>query len=215
MSITRYFENKKIYHIYNRGVAKQNIFRDINDYQRLLDNFGYYLDGITKKKISEVPKKSLRKILKTKPKKPLVDNISFCLMPNHFHLMAKQLQEGGIPQFIRDALNSYSRYFNTKYERVGPIFQGRFKAVEVKDDDQLIHLSRYIHLNPFTAGIADAPENYIWSSFKLFIENQKTRISNPKLILEIIGSPKKYREFVQNYAEYTKHLLEIDNLLLE
>jgi len=215
MSITRYFENGKIYHLYNRGVAKQNIFRDSNDYQRLLDNFGYYLEATIKTKISDVLKDKLKEILKQKPKKTLVSIISYCLMPNHFHLIVEQSREGGISRFMKDSLNSYSRYFNTRYERVGPIFQGRFKAIEVKDEDQLIHLSRYIHINPYMANITDDLENYPWSSLKPFIKNQKTRLSNPGLILEIIGSPKKYKNFVQDYAEYTKHLLEIENLLLE
>jgi putative transposase len=215
MEKIRNFINGKIYHLYNRGVAKQKIFRDANDYQRLLDNFAYYLDAELKTRISMVDRKKLIEILSNKPKKPMVSIISFCLMPNHFHLIVKQLKDGGISQFLKDALNSYSRYYNTKYERVGPIFQGRFKSVTVEDDDQLIHLSRYIHINPYIANLIEKPEFYEWSSCKLFIKNTKNRLSSPEIVLDIIGSPEQYKEFVQDYAEYAKRLLEIDNLLLE
>jgi putative transposase len=215
MGIIRNFENEKFYHLYNRGVAKQKIFQDSNDYQRLLDNFAYYLDAGLKQKISMVSKKKLIEILSSAPKKPLVSVVCYCLMPNHLHLIVKQLQDSGISQFMKDALNSYSRYYNTKYERVGPIFQGRFKAVEIEDDDQLIHLSRYIHINSYVANVTDDLENYPWSSLKLFINNKKTRLCNPELILEIVGSTKEYQNFVDDYAGYAKKLLEIDNLLLD
>ncbi|MBU2595464.1 transposase [Patescibacteria group bacterium] len=215
MEKIRNFVNGKIYHLYNRGVAKQKIFGDSNDYQRLLDNFAYYLDIELKTRISMIKKEKLIKVLSANPKKPMISIISYCLMPNHFHLMVEQLKNGGTSQFMKDSLNSFARYFNTKYDRVGPIFQGRFKSVEIEDEDQLIHLSRYIHINPCIANLVEKPKYYQWSSFKLFIKNKTTRLCNPEMILEIIGSPKKYKEFVQDYAEYAKKLLEIDNLLLE
>lgn len=212
---SRNFENKKIYHLYNRGVAKQKIFQDPNDHQRLLDSFAYYLDRGIKQKISEINKTKLTKILSSDPKKPLVSIVGYCLMPNHLHFIVQQLRDGGISQFMQDSLNSYSRYYNTKHERVGPIFQSRFKSVEIEDDEQLIHLSRYVHINPYVANITDDLKNYPWSSLKLFIKNKKTRLCNPKIIIKIMGSIKEYKDFVCDYADYTKKLLQIDNLLLD
>jgi putative transposase len=87
--------------------------------------------------------------------------------------------------------------------------------VEIEDDDQLIHLSRYVHINPYMANITNHLDNYPWSSLKLFINNKKTRLCNPELILEIVGSTKEYQGFVHDYAGYAKKLLEIDSLLLE
>ncbi len=215
MTIIRNFLNGNIYHLYNRGVAKQEIFRSQYDYQRLLDNFAYYLDSESKQRISMISKTKLREILANPPKKPLVSILSYCLMPNHFHLMAKQLQNGGISLFMKNSLNSYSRYFNTKNNRIGPIFQGRFKTVCVEDDEQLMHLSRYIHINPYIANLVSDPRNYRWSSLESYLGQNESRICHYAEILELFDSIGEYQDFIQDYTEYLKQQLLIENLALE
>src|SRR3972149_1117232 len=74
--------------------------------------------------------------------------LSYCLMPNHFHLLVKQVAKTSMESFIHSLLLRYSMYFNKKYDRVGPLFQGRFKGVLIDNDSYLLHLTRYIHLNP-------------------------------------------------------------------
>ncbi|MBU2595265.1 transposase [Patescibacteria group bacterium] len=212
---SRNFINGNLYHLYNRGVAKQRIFNNNYDYQRLLNTFAYYLDRAVTLKISEVNKDKLIEILSEKPKKPQVEILSFCLMPNHFHLIAKQILDFGITNFMRYSLDSYTKYFNIKYDRVGPIFQGKFKSKEIKTDEQFMHLSRYIHLNPLTSRLVSSPEDYDWSSFALYLSETKTRLSQPKNILAYFQSMKEYNYFIKDFQDYIRSNEEINELTLE
>lgn len=121
-------------------------------------------------------------------------------MPNHFHLQVRQLKENGISIFMSQVLNSYTKYFNTKYERVGALFQGAFKSVLIETDEQLIHLSRYIHLNPVVSGISKNPEDYHWSSYHEYLEEPV--LCSPSEVLNFFQSKEKYKEFVQDQIEY-------------
>ncbi len=215
MQKPRNFITGNYYHLYNRGVAKQNIFRSPRDYQALLNRFAYYLNPAIKPPVSRLTRKELAEKLAIQVKSPLIKMIQYCLMPNHFHLFLQQLENNGIDQFIRIALDSYSRYFNTKHERVGPVFQGRFKSVEVEDDDQCMHLSRYIHLNPCIANIANKPEDYEWSSYQSFLQKNKSRVCNPKLILDYFKSSKDYQIFVDDYHNYMISFELVSDLILE
>jgi len=210
-----FFENQKYYHIYNRGVAKQKIFSDPRDYKRLLTAFGFYLEQSPKTRLSIADEKELKILNLTAPKKPLVEILAYCLMPNHFHLLLKQLKNEGISIFIRRSIDSYTKYFNTKYNRVGPLFQGRFKTVAVENDEQLLHLSRYIHLNPFTSKLTNSVADYEWSSYQFYLENNTVRLCHPKFILDLINSSKNYAEFVNDYAEYIQSIEEFNNLLID
>lgn len=210
-----FFENQKYYHIYNRGVAKQKIFSDPRDHKRLLTTFSFYLEQSPKTRLSLADKKELRIINITTPKKPLVEILCYCLMPNHFHLLIKQLKDNGISIFMRRSIDSYTKYYNIKYNRVGPLFQGRFKTVVIETDEQLLHLSRYIHLNPFTSKLADDAANYEWSSYQFYLENDTIRLCHPKFILDLTDSNNNYTEFVNDYAEYIQSIEEVNNLLID
>ncbi len=198
------------YHIYNRGLSKQEIFCDKNDYLRMLSTFSFYLEKKPGSKYSTTPKEKLNETLTNPSKKPLVQISAYCFMPNHFHLILKQIEVGGISEFMRKTLNSYTRYFNTKNKRVGPIFQGKFKAVLISNDEQLLHLSRYIHLNPFIAGLADKPEGYAWSSYIPYLQKTTSRICTP-----IDFSIDDYKNFVEDYASYAIDLAKLKNSLLD
>ena len=199
------------YHIYNRGLAKQEIFLDKNDYLRMLSTFSFYLEKIPKAKYSITKKEELNKILLCLPSEPLAQISAYCLMPNHFHLILKQIDEKGISEFMRKSLNSYTRYFNTKSNRIGPIFQGKFKAVLISSDEQLIHLSRYIHLNPFVAGLAKTPQEYAWSSYNLYLQKKTCRICAPIDLL----TGRVYKNFVEDYASYAVDLAQLKDSLLD
>ena len=211
----RNFINGNLYHLYNRGVAKQRIFNNHYDYQRLLNTFAYYLDMSVTTKISEVKKDKLAEILSKKPKKPRIEIFSFCLMPNHFHLIVKQILNFGITNFMRYSLDSYAKYFNVKYDRVGPILQGKFKSKEIKTDEQFMHLSRYIDLNPLTSNLVSNPEEYDWSSFALYLSETKTRLCQPKNILGYFTSINEYNYFVKDFRDYIKSNEEISDLTFE
>ena len=209
------FVNQNYYHLYNRGVAKQKIFSEANDYIHLLKALGFYLDDTRKTKLSEISKEEFKIINITEPKKPLVEILCFCLMPNHFHLLIKQLMDNGISTFVRRSLDSYTRYYNRKHDRVGPLFQGRFKSVPVESEEYILHLSRYIHLNPFSNKLIAEAKEYPWSSYKYYLRNQRIRICHPKFLIDLIGSTQEYHKFIEDYKEYTQSLEEINKLLID
>ena len=137
-------------------------------------------------------------------------------MPNHFHLLLQQLTDGGISKFIKHIGDSYTRYFNTKKERVGPLFQGAFKAVHVETNDQLIHLSRYIHLNPLVSFIVKEENflSYPWSSLQIYLKKRHNFV-NPKPVLEQFKTNDEYLQFVLDQIDYGKELEKIKHLILE
>ncbi len=167
------------YHIYNRGAFKQNLFKDIRDYARFL----FY----TLYAQSPIPFHHIDRILKTftatdgfvvSPEETNdiilnrgVELTAFCLMPNHYHLLVKEVEEGGIAYYMQRVGSGYTKYFNTKYEASGRIFQGAYKSRHVADDNYLLYLSAYIHRNPRELPAWKNKEfEYPWSSLKDFTE---------------------------------------------
>lgn len=113
--------------------------------------------------------------------------------------------------------DSYTKYFNTKNKRVGHLFQGKFKSVHVENDDQLKHLSRYIHLNPLTSNLVPSFDSlfaYPWSSLIEYL-NGNYHVSNPVPILNFFTSIKKYAEFLQDNADFQQNLHQIKSQILE
>jgi len=144
----------------------------------------------------------------------IVQIIAYCLMPTHIHLVLKQLKDGGISTYLSNVSNAYARYFNTCYKRKGPLWEGEFKNVLVKNDDQLLHLTRYNHLNPVTAGLVKKPEDWQYSSYLEYLNSDNIRrFCDYENILEI--DPKKYRVFVEDRISYQKELSIIKKLLIE
>ena len=135
-------------------------------------------------------------------------------MPNHFHFLLKQTAEEGIAKFMSNFQNSYTRYFNTRHNRVGPLFQGPFRAVRVETDEQLLHLSRYIHLNPYSSfvvkNIKDL-EEYQWSSFKEYLGKEKG-FCQKEIVMSFFKNPQDYRKFVFDQADYQRELQKIKHL---
>ncbi|MBU1084777.1 MAG: transposase [Candidatus Beckwithbacteria bacterium] len=141
----KYYKKNSYYHIYNRGVAKTNIFLDKQDYKVFLSYLKIYLTAIDLQ--GETLQVSPSKMLKNFSEE--MDLVAYCQMPNHFHLLIYQQQKHSINYFMRSLATKYSMYFNAKYKRVGSLFQGVYKAVKVDSEEQLIYLSKYIHRNPF------------------------------------------------------------------
>ena len=135
-------------------------------------------------------------------------------MPNHFHFLLKQLRDDGITEFASKLTNSYTKYFNTKHTRVGPLFQGEFKAVLIESDEQLLHLSRYTHLNPLVSYLTKNLNSYEWSSYGEYAGNQPG-ICAKKDVLAFFNSPNKYSQFVMDQADYGATLNFIKHQLLE
>lgn len=211
----------EFYHIYNRGAAYQPAFLNKRDYERFIFTLSYYLFPAPPVKLSRflhLPAEEQKHLLLDldKTKERLVEIISFVLMPNHFHLLLKQTAEQGISHYMRRTVNSWARYFNTKHNRPGALFQGPFKALRVETDEQLIHLSRYIHLNPLVSYVVKEKDflSYPWSSLPDFL-NGKSSFINTDVILSQFSSPSAYKRFVFDQTDYAKKLGEIKHLTLE
>ncbi|MBI3954572.1 transposase [Candidatus Collierbacteria bacterium] len=128
------------YHVLNRGNTHQPVFLDKRDYDRFLLNLVYYKAANPPFKLSrllQIPIQDRNSIMQKLVHKSetLVDVISYCLMPNHFHLLLKQNLDEGISNYLRLIINSYVRYFNTKYQNKGSLLQGVFRAVLVETND--------------------------------------------------------------------------------
>ena len=195
------------YHVFNRGVEKRSLFLDRRGYKRLLETLIYY------QQINPPSKFSLSHKRTTNVSK-MVEVVSYCLMPNHFHLLLKQVTENGISTFLRKSLNSYTKYFNIKYERVGPLFQGQFKAVRIETDEQLIHVSRYIHLNPVVGHLVKNLRSYEWSSYAEYL-GEKNGICDKREVLNFFKRGKDYEQFVLDQVDYANKLEESKHLLLD
>lgn len=205
------FVNGEYYHIFNRGVAKMQIFSNSYDYNRFMKTFLYYIIDGAKPKFS-IFTPTTTELDNTKR---IVDVICYCLMPNHFHFFLQQKREGGITEFLSKLSNSYTKYFNVKNHRVGPLLQGEFKAVHVEKNEQLLHLSRYIHLNPLVGYIIKDLEDYRWSSYLEYIGLIKNSICSKEIILDQFKSPAEYKQFVLDQEDYGKQLEMIKHQLID
>lgn len=210
------------YHIFNRGVARQPIFSDKRSYDRFVNliNFYRYKFAISYSKFIQlsVEKRNLLTESFTENKKPLIEIISFCLMPNHFHFLLKQSQNDGISKFISQLINGYTKYFNKRNNRQGTLFQGTFKAVYIETEEQLLHVSRYIHLNPYTSFLIKELNDitsYPYSSLPYYLGTIQSGFINDKLIINRNRDSKSYAKFIFDQADYQRKLASIKHLLID
>ncbi len=215
------FANEQIYHVFNRGVEKRPVFTDKRDCSRALETIGFYRHANLSLRFSKFLNLSSDKKdefwKNLDDGNLLVEIIAFCLMPNHFHFLLKQKKENGISKFISNFSNSYTKYFNTKNIRVGPLLQGLFKAVLVDSDEQFIHLSRYVHLNPATSYLIKPEdlENYQWSSYPEYLGLATEKITSAREVLSFFKSVEEYKKFVLDQVNYARELDKIKHLFIE
>lgn len=204
------------YHVFNRGVAKSIVFFNKRCYQRFLQTFLYYQQADKKPRYSHLHSYSYKDFpfINNINKRKLVDIVCYCLMPNHFHFLLRQNLEGGISEFVSKTINSYTRFINVKFDRVGPLFQGMFKAIHIDCDEYLIHLSRYIHLNPINNFLIKDINLYEWSSYREYVNNQ-IFYCEKKIILDQFNTEDSYEKFVLDQQDYLKNLEKIKNLTLD
>jgi len=200
-----------IYHVYNRGVEKRPLFVNDQDYKRFVDGLVIFND--TNPVIN--PKQRIKHIKKGNHKrKPMVDILAFCLMPNHFHLLLRQRTENGITEFMRKLGGGYVNYFNLKHQRVGHLFQGKFKSVLIDDEPQFTYIPFYIHLNPLDLNFPNWRENgvdklkkaidflnnYTWSSHPDYAgKGASSLILQKDFLNEILGRPSSYKKDMHNF----------------
>ena len=220
-------ESGYFYHVYNRGVDGRKIFQEPEDYLRFIHDLYEFNDENPALPYKWVKKK--REEFGLQPeRRPIVNILCFCLMPNHYHLLIQPCQEDGVTKFMRKLGTGYTMYFNTKYQRSGALFQGKFKHILIKSERYFLHLTRYIHLNPLDLFQSDWREKgirnlnktrvflekYRWSSFLDYTGKKKfSSVICQDLICSLYPEGDKYKQFVLDYVK--TDLEKIKDLILE
>ena len=175
------------YHIYNRGNQRERIFFEHKNYFYFLKKFREYF-GDT------------------------VAVVSYCLMPNHYHFLLKPI-DNDFSHRMKNFTISYVKSINKNYNRVGHLFQGNYKAKLISDDAVLLHLSRYIHLNPVFAQLVKTAEEWEFSSYREYINLRNGTLPKPDVILEYFNNREEYIEFVESFQK--EHFEMIKEYILE
>ncbi|MDO8638429.1 MAG: transposase [Candidatus Daviesbacteria bacterium] len=205
--------NGEFYHVYNRGAEKREIFTQPRDYRRFKQTIYYYQFKGPKPRFSKFTNSKIN-TFNPSPENKIIEIICYCLMPNHFHFLIRQLKENGISIFLSHISNSYTKYFNVKYKRVGSLLQGTFKAVLVETDEQLLHLSRYIHINPVVLHVCTNLKEYPWSSYNEYIKANPILCST-ETILSSFPSKEEYKKFLEDQIDYGEGLERIKHSLMD
>ncbi|CAN5644618.1 hypothetical protein BH23PAT2_BH23PAT2_03900 [soil metagenome] len=215
-NVVKEFEADAMYHVYNRGVNKGLIFTDKRDYAVFLSFLKFALlsddeqaqkDAVDVSLLTDAQRFNMRRLgLAGK-----VELVSYCLMPNHFHLLLYQYEPDAITKLMRSVGTGYSIYFNKRHERIGSLFQGVYKASRINSDAYWWHISRYIHLNPLDIG--EDYKRYEYSSYRVFMGTIRQEWVKPDFIMAEYSSLKKYEKFVDSYIPQRNNLKEIQGLL--
>jgi putative transposase len=160
------------YHIYNRGCARNRIFREKRNYCFLLQRLRKYTQSLS------------------------ISVISYALMPNHFHFELRQDGSASVSRCMQLLFNSYTKGYNSFYHRTGTLFEGPFKSIEIEDENYLLNLSRYIHLNPVEAKLAAKPEDWEFSSYRDWVGMRGDGLADRNFIHRYFPSPAEYAVFV-------------------
>ena len=206
----------EIFHIFTRSIAGFKVFSEHSGLQRFIGLMIYYNDNSLKMKFSDYIEltPTAKRLNDRSSNNQIVQIIAYCLMPTHLHFVLKQLKDRGISVYMSGILNSYTRYFNVSHSRKGPLWESKFKNVLIRNEDQLLHLTRYIHLNPTSANLVTKPEEWEYSSYCEYInEKPKTVVCDLGGILEV--SPDRYRTFVNSRTAYQRSLSKIKHLLID
>lgn len=229
------------YHIYNRGVEKRNIFMDQKDYLRFIHDMYEFNDEaavrpsnvrLARRRPRDADSSCLEIVslnMMRRKRKPIVEVLAFCLMPNHFHLLLRQMKDGGITQFMHKLGVGYAMFFNLKYKRVGSLFQGRFKAKILEREPHFLYLPYYIHLNPLDLVMPSWREKkvknmesamrfldtYRWSSHLDYAGKKNfPSVIASGFLREFLGDPREYRRSVKEWLVHLG-LEEIGNLTFD
>jgi len=212
--------NGQYYHIFSRSIAKYRVFNSDEDYQRIVDIVRLYQFLEFKDRFSEFDVLSQKRKdfiyndLKESGKQ-MVEIVAYCIMPTHLHFILKQVEDSGISKFVSRSLNSFSKYFNNKHKRKGPLWEARFNSVLVEKDEQLLHLTRYIHLNPCSAGLVENPKEWKFSSYSEYVRKSEVDSGICKYHELIPISPKEYKVFVTDHISFQRELSRIKHLLID
>lgn len=218
----------EILHVLNRGVDKRNIFIYDTDYIRFIHNlFEFNNQERTNNNFNCFNKK--HNDIGSRYKKRLVDILAFCLMPNHYHLLLRAIEEGGIAKFMQKINIGYAKYFNQKYDRKGTLFESRYKAITIERQAHFNYLPFYIHLNPLDLKYPEWRKrelknydeaiiflkSYKWSSHLDYLgQNNFSAILQKELLTDLLGDPEEYNKEITEWLKAIS-LDEVENFILE
>lgn len=212
------FQNNGIYHVFNKTIDKKRIFLTEKYSKIFLETLAYYRSDRSTASLSrlpDLPADTRDKILKevTYITSFKIHVLAYCLMPTHFHLLLQQKKGDGIQKSMTDLMNSFTQHYNKITHRAGPLFLSRFKAVPVTSDAQLMHVSRYIHLNPYSSKIIKSKSeiaHYPYSSYKYYLTQNKHSLVQIKKVMELFHfESKQYEDFVVKNADYQQTLEQV------
>ena len=172
------------YHLYNRGVNRQAIFYSAGNWDYFVARMRHFF------------------------RPDLIEVLAYCLMPNHYHMLVHLKDDELSKRVMHPFSVSYSKALNREQGRVGPVFQGPFKAKLVDRDEYLTHLSRYIHVNPVLAGLVASADEWIYSSYLDYIGRRRGGLAEPSFVLGFFGSSEAYAEYVASYCEADRQIVE-------
>ena len=208
-----------VYHVFNKSIDSRKIFSSDKNCRLMLELMKYYRSGKALPSFSRIRdiKDPIRKKQIVQQTSIIryfrVDIIAYCLMPNHFHLLLRQKMDDGISKYLSDMINSFTRNYNMRAQRMGPLFLPRFQANRIVSAEQLIHTSRYIHLNPFASDVVSDMSklvNYPWSSLHEYIQKKTKPLTNSKSVLsEFSNNRDEYRKFVFERADYQRSIEQL------
>ncbi len=203
------FANNEYYHVFNRGVDKREIFSDYDDLPRFFQSMDEFNDI---NPIGSIFENSFRKFEKPISKKErLVEFVCYCLNPNHFHLILKQLVDRGIEKFMQRLGNGYTKYFNNKYNRSGSLFQGRYKSVHISSNEQLLHVSVYVNLNNKVHQLGHSVSRSSWGEY--IGDDDKHSFCEKYIVLGQFNNVNEYKLFAEDTLKDIKERKEMEELL--
>lgn len=210
----------EIYHVFNRSIAKEPIFNSESLSKRSVEIINFYRFPqrvrLSKfKTLTATEKDKYTSSINKLP--PLVEIYSYAMMPNHYHFLLKQKKEDGIKKFVSNFQNSFAKAYNLINRRDGSLFQNSFKARRIATDEEFVHVSRYIHLNPVTSYLIKSEDlkDYPFTSFQNYLDHDNDTFVNTALLLDLFKSVEDYEEFVKNQVDYQRSLSIIRDLLIE
>ena len=207
------FAKGEYYHIYNRGVDKRAIFSDGRDMNRFLQSMQEFnsVDPI-----GSIYENSFRR-LGNRVSKPdrLVDFVCYCLNPNHYHFILKQVADKGIEKFMHKLGLGYTKYFNQKNQRSGSLFQGAFKAIHIDSNEYLLHLSAYVNLNNMVHQLGNSVSKSSWEEYMREKSFKSQEFCEKNVVLGQFKNAKEYGEFAKNALKGIRERKDLEKLLIE
>lgn len=205
MSRNVLFAEGEYYHVYNRGVEKRDIALDEKDRQRFIDGLRYFnafepigsIYELNRSLKSQRPARARTGKPRVTKNKHLVDIVAYCLNPNHYHLLLRQNVKDGVSKFLQRLAGGYTMYFNERHKRSGALFQGKFKAVHIATNEQLLHVSAYINLNPRVHRLTGKTSRTSMDAY-LRKTAAKEDFCRPRAVLEQFRNGREYLAFSED-----------------